>query len=449
MAKSRKPSSSDLPGKVAEVLARAVVPGSHLALGLSGGIDSVSLLSILRHLAPLRQFSLSAVHVDHGISPNSAKWADFCAGLCAGLKVPFRRETVDIEPYRSFGLEGAARRARYDVFARIDADFLVLAQHRDDQAETLLLQLLRGSGLRGLSGMSRARAIPGARASLLRPLLEIPREEIEEYALANSLAWIEDESNLDVARRRNFLRHKIVPLLETQFAGARATIARTATHLAEAGELLEEMARADLERAGGGPVIELSLLRELGEARAKNLLRHLCDVRGIPPFSTARLDELLRQLLLAREDAAVRMAASGWEFRRYRGGLYLDREQASNAGLRESWSGENALPLLELGGILRLKPEEGRGLSLQKLRDAPVTVRLRRGGETLRTDPRRPRRTLKNFFQEQGIPPWRRDRLPLLYCGDQLVSVPGIGDACEFRASPGEAGLIVTWESLA
>jgi tRNA(Ile)-lysidine synthase len=448
MAKSRKPSSSDLPGKVAEVLARAIVPGSHLALGLSGGVDSVSLLSILLHLAPARQFSLRAVHVNHGISPNSGRWAEFCAALCARLQVPFELETVDIGPYGRFGLEGAARRARYDVFARSEADFVVLAQHRDDQAETLLLQLLRGSGLRGLSGMSRARAIPGTPVSLLRPLLDVSRDEIEAYARANSLAWIEDESNLDVVRRRNFLRHKVLPLLETQFAAARATIARTAAHLAEAGELLDEMARGDLERAGGGPVIELSVLRELGESRAKNLLRHLCDVRDIPPFSAARLDELLRQLLQAREDAAVRMVASGWEFRRYRGRLYLDPEPASRADLRESWNGENSLPLLALGGVLRFKPEEGRGLSLDKLSRAPVTVRLRHGGETLRTDQRRPRRTLKNLFQEQGVPPWRRDRLPLLYSGEDLVSVPGIGTACDFHATPGEPGLIVTWEPL-
>jgi tRNA(Ile)-lysidine synthase len=391
---------------------------------------------------------LRAVHVDHGISPNSGRWAEFCGALCARLQVPFDLERVDITPYRSFGLEGAARRARYDVFARVEADFVVLAQHRDDQAETLLLQLLRGSGLRGLSGMSGVRAIPGARASLLRPMLEVPREEIEAYARANSLAWIEDESNLDVVRRRNFLRHKVLPLLETQFAAARTTIARTAAHVTEAGELLDQMARRDLERAGGGSVIELSVLRGLGDSRAKNLLRHLCDVRGIPPFSAAQLEELLRQLLGAREDAEVRMAASGWEFRRYRGRLYLDPEQTLKADMHESWNGENSLPLLALGGILRFKPEEGRGLSLEKLRHAPVTVCLRRGGETLQTDQRRPRRTLKNLFQEQGIPPWRRDRLPLLYCGDDLVSVPGVGDACDFQATRGEPGLIVTWEPL-
>lgn len=446
MAKSRKPSSSDLPGKVAEFLAGAIAPGSNLVLGLSGGIDSVSLLTILRQLAPTLRFSLRAVHVDHGISPNSRAWAEFCATLCAKLQVPLEIETVDIGPHRKLGLEGAARRARYEVFARLGGDFIVLAQHRDDQAETLLLQLLRGAGLRGLSGMSRTRTIPGVHVALLRPLLDVAREEIESYARANSLSWIEDESNLDVTRRRNFLRRDVLPLLETRFPAARATIARTARHLAEAGELLDATARKDLERAGDLSVVEVRVLRDLGEVRARNLLRYLCDVRDIAPLSAAQLGELLRQLLGTREDAAVRMTASGWEFRRYRGRLYLDREQAAKADVRETWKGENSLPLLALGGILKFKPEEGRGLSLEKLRSAQVTVRLRRGGERLRIDRRRPRRTLKNLFQEQGIAPWRRSRLPLLYCGDQLVSVPGIGDACEFQALPGEPGLIVTWE---
>jgi len=448
MAKSGKPSSGDLPGKVAEVLSRAVTPGAHLVVALSGGVDSVSLLTVLLGLAPSLQFSLRAVHVDHRISPNSRSWAEFCASLCARLQVPFETETVDIAPYRKFGLEAAARRARYDAFARVDADFVALAQHRDDQAETLLLQLLRGAGLRGLSGMSPVRSIPGARARLLRPMLDVAREDIESYARANSLSWIEDESNADVARRRNFLRREVLPLLESHFPAGRSTIARTAAHLAEASELLDEMAREDLESAEDASAVDLIIFRDLGEARAKNLLRYLCEMRDIPPFSAARLGDLLRQLLHAREDAAVRVAASGWEFRRYRGRLYLERQRIAKTDVSEKWSGESALPLLALGGILKFKPEEGRGLSLEKLRGAPVTVRLRHGGEKLKTDERRPRRTLKNLLQERGIPPWRRDRLPLLYCGEQLVSVPGIGDACEFRALPGESGLIVTWESL-
>jgi tRNA(Ile)-lysidine synthase len=436
-----------LPERVAAVLAPRIFPGAHLALGLSGGLDSVALLSILLELAPALKFSLRAVHVHHGISRNATRWAEFCARLCAGFRVPLQVEAVDIDPYRDLGLEAAARRARYEAFARVDADFIVLAQHRDDQAETLLLRLLRGAGLRGLAAMSPVRALSGTRARLLRPLLAMSRAEIETYARLRGLEWIEDESNVDTLRQRNFLRHEVFPLIERQFPAMRATIARAAAHLAEARGLVDEMARGDFERCGGATAVDIPALHRLGEARAKNVLRHWCETLGIEPLSAVRTTELLRQLRESRADAGLSDAGPGWTFLRYREKLYLRRaSETVERNLCEVWDGGNALPMLSLGGVLKFKPEEGRGLSLARLRAGRVTVRLRQGGERLRLDAGRPRRTLKNLFQERGIPPWRRDCLPLIFCGDELVSVPGIGDACEFRAAPGEAGLIVTWE---
>ena len=171
--------------------------------------------------------------------------------------------------------------------------------------------------------------------------------------------------------------------------------------------------------------------------------------REYQALSAARTTELLRQLRESRADARFSFAMPGWTFLRYREKLYLLRaSEPVERNLREVWDGANALPLLSLGGVLKFKPEEGRGLSLARLRAGRVTVRLRQGGERLRLDAGRPRRTLKNLFQEQGSPPWRRDRLPLIFCGEELVCVPGIGDACEFRATPEEAGLIVTWEQF-
>lgn len=435
-----------MPGKVAAALAPAIFPGAHLVLGLSGGLDSVTLLALLQSLAPTLGFSLRAVHVNHGISPNAAHWAEFCTALCNRSRVPLQLETVSIAPYQSLGLEGAARRARYEVFARIDADFMVLAQHRDDQAETLLLRLLRGSGVRGLAAIPSSRSLAGARSRLLRPMLAVSRSEIETYARSQELEWVEDESNADTLRRRNFLRHEVLPLLERQFPSARATIARAAGHLAEARDLLDEMARHDLERCGGS-ALDARVLLEFGVPRAKNLLRYWCESKGIQALAAARIDELMRQLRVSRLDAHVAMAVPGWNFLLHRGKLHLERDAgALERDFCEIWDGANAVPLLDLGGALRFKPEEGRGLSVAKLRSGPVSLRSRRGGERLRLDPRRPRRTLKNLFQERGVPPWRRNRLPLVFCGADLVAVPGIGEACEFRAAPGEAGLIVTWE---
>ena len=438
-----------MPERVAAAIAAAVSPGARLALGLSGGMDSVALLSVLAGHAAGLNFSLSAVHVNHGISPNAARWAEFCAGLCARLGVPLQVAPVDIGPYRDLGLEGAARKVRYEVFSRVDADFVVLAQHRDDQAETLLLRLLRGAGLRGLAAMSASRSLEGTHARLLRPLLGVPRTEIEAYARALGLEWIEDESNADTARQRNFLRHEVLPALEKQFPAAREAIARAAANLGEARELLDAMAQGDLLACGGDDSVDIPALLDLGEARAKNVLHYWCGLHGIEPPSAARLAELMRQLRESRVDAQSGLAADMWRFARYRNRLHLRPEAPTAEGdLHEVWNGESALPLLALGGVLRFKPEEGRGLSAARLRAERVTVRLRQGGEHLRLDHRRPRRSLKNLFQEQGVPPWHRDRLPLVFCGENLVYVPGIGDACEFRAAPDEAGLIVTWEPL-
>ena len=410
-------------------------------------MDSVALLSALAELAQGMRFSLRAVHVNHGISPNAARWATFCAELCARLRVPLQLEAVDIAPYRTLGLEGAARKARYEVFSRLEADFVVLAQHRDDQAETLLLRLLRGAGLRGLAAMSPLRSIFGANARVLRPLLEVARADIEAYARLRGLEWVEDESNDDTVRRRNFLRHEAFPLLERRFPSAREAIARAAANLAEARELLDAVARSDLESCGAGDTVSIPDLRRLGDARAKNVLRHWCDARGMEPLSAARLTELLRQVKESRADSRTSITVGSWRFLRHRDKLFLQPATSTvERSLKEVWNGENAMPLLALGGVLKFKPEEGRGLSVERLRAGRVTVRLRQGGERLRPDARRPRRTLKNLFQERGVPPWQRDRLPLLYCGEDLVSVPGLGDACEFQAMPGEAGLIVTWE---
>ena len=447
MGSSGNSSPAELPGRVAAEIAPSIFPGANLALGLSGGIDSAALLDVLVELAPVLRFSLRAVHVDHGISPHSGRWAEFCARLCARSQTPLQVESVDIAPYRDLGLEGAARRVRYEAFARVDADFIVLAQHRDDQAETLLLRLLRGAGPRGLASMSSLTSFSGARPRLLRPLLGISRSDIEAYARSRGLEWVEDESNADTLRRRNFLRHEVLPLLERQFPAAKATIARAAAHLAETRELLDGIAKSDLEGCGSGGGLDIPLLRSLGVARAKNLLRYFCEVRGVQSLSAAQTTELLRQVAESRPDSRVSLVRRDWVFLRYRDTLHLEpAAKAVERDFCENWNGENAMPLLALGGVLKFKPEEGRGVSFARLRADPVTVRVRRGGERLRLDHRRPRRTLKNLFQERGVPPWDRDSLPLVFSGEQLVSVPGIGDACEFRAAPGEAGLIVTWE---
>lgn len=442
MANSRKSKSDDLIGRATSAL--AVAPrGASLLLGLSGGVDSVVLLHLLSRLAPIHGWRLSALHVNHGISPRAGVWADFCASLCARLDVPLKIELVDIAPLREMGIEAAARELRHAALSRQQADFIALAHHQDDQAETLLLQLLRGAGVRGASAMPSVKMRHDAPA-LLRPLLDVPRSELEAYAKAHKLDWVEDESNADVGYPRNFLRHCVFPVLEEGFPAYRETLARSVRHFAETSGLLDELAAQD----GGvaGESLEVARLESLSPARAKNLLRYFLHVSGAPMPRAAQLEDMLQQLVAARRDAAVKIEFGGWQLARFKGRAYVFRALGeADRNFNIPWRGEAELALPELGGNLSFEPCVGQGMSLEKLKRGAMTVRLRQGAERIRLNEKRPARTLKNLLQEHDIPPWRRETLPLLYCGDAFVAAPGIGVSCGWQAGQGEPGIVLRW----
>ncbi len=449
--KSKRNSVEPLEWQVAAALKSVLFPGARLSLGLSGGIDSVVLLEVLRRLAPKLDFRLACVHVNHGISPNAGRWAAFCARRCTRLGIPLNRYAVDVSPYRAEGLEAAARRARYKVFAAQEADFVVLAQHQDDQAETLLLQLLRGAGVHGGAAMPilRSRWQDGeAVPALLRPMLTVPRSRIEIYAKAQRLSWVEDESNADTVRQRNFLRHRVLPLIGEAFPGYRATLSRAAGHLAEARALLDELAQRDAKRAVRGNRIALAELRRMGGARAGNLLRWFLAQLGSPAPEADHLREMLRQLAEAADDADVRIRAGAFELRRYDGHAYVLPALADPApDLWREWDGARVWPLPELGGTLHFSRRKGSGLACARVGEQGLDARLRQGGEKLRLHTKGPTRSLKKLLQEARMPPWERERLPLLYCGDVLVAVPGLGVASGWQAQAGETGWQLAWRS--
>lgn len=448
MASSKKLPPGELPGYVANKLGQWQASGRHLMLALSGGADSVVLLDILVQLRDSLHFRLSALHVNHQISPNAARWAEFCAGLCAARDVPFQAVKVDIPHHKGESLEALARAARYRIFSGQQADFLVLAQHLDDQAETLMLQLLRGAGAKGLSAMGVMREESCA-PHYVRPMLDVPRKTILDYAHAHSLLWVEDESNANIAFDRNYLRHQVLPLLELRFPGYRETFARTSRNLAESALLTDDLAQID----GAGSIVDgrlrVDVLRGLSEARAKNLLRYWLAEQGVPMASAGRLENMLQQLRSPRDDVQIHVALGGVAIRRYRGEAHVEAA-GPLAELREvalSWPFQGVLELPWASGRLVFEQVVGQGLSVARLSEAPVTIRLRQGGERLHPDCRRPTRTLKNLLQEAGVPPWQRQRLPLLYCGEKLVFVPGIGAECEYQSNKGEIGVVVNFET--
>ncbi|MEN6629017.1 MAG: tRNA lysidine(34) synthetase TilS, partial [Sulfuricella sp.] len=321
-------------------------------------------------------------------------------------------------------------------------------QHLDDQAEPRLLQLWRGSGAKGLRAMAERREGGGmVEPHYVRPLLDVPRQAILDYARANNLEWVEDESNMDIAFDRNYLRHQVMPLLERRFPGYRQTFARTSRNLADSVELMDDLAQLDCAAAAAGGRLRVDALVSLTMPRGRNLLRFWLPTQDVPTPSAGRLENMMQQLCSSRDDAKIRIQLGDAVIRRYRGEIYVER---STHALQQEfclpWALQDTIDLPGLGGCLRFECAVGRGLNHAKLVAEPVTIRLRQGGERLRPDCRRPNRSLKNLLQEAGVPPWQRQKLPLLFSGENLVYVPGIGAECGYQAVEGEPGVIVKFE---
>ncbi len=459
MASSRKsPKSNALLAHVAAILKQHVKRGDRLVAGLSGGVDSVVMLDLLKGLSKSLHFELAALHVNHQINPRSGRFAAFCRAFCKSHAIPLT--VVRVTVARGNSLEAAARAARYQAFRRLPADFIALAHNLDDQAETVFLQLLRGAGVKGLSAMPVVRKDEGARMkaearpsstihhhpSILRPLLEIPRSEIEAYARSHKLEWIEDDSNTDTAFDRNFVRHRILPVIAQRYPSYRRTLLRTSRNFAEAAQLLDELAAADAQLSGLG--LKIAVLRAFSSARAKNVVRHFLALHGVLMPNAARLDECVRQVLNERRKKRLIIELDGHTLRRFADELrVVPISRAVARGFMRRWKGESQFHVPELGGTLVLKKCRGAGISLAKLSAQPVSVRVRQGGERFRPHPNRPRHSLKNLLQEARVPPWLRDRLPLLFAGDTLVYVPGIGVDCDFQAAGGERGVQPHWRA--
>jgi tRNA(Ile)-lysidine synthase len=435
--KSKRSKRRDLAAHVAAHLKAVVAPGSRVVLGLSGGVDSVVLLDVLAHLARRMSFELRALHVNHQLSPNAAAWARFCRELSRerGIACTVRRVAVE----RGNSTERAAREARYAALRSARADVIALAHNADDQAETVLLQLLRGAGVKGLSAMP---IVNRARPPVVRPLLHITRAEIEAYARRGKLEWIEDESNLSGAYLRNWLRHEIAPRIAERVPAYRSILTRAARRFAETGELLEELARID----GAGEALSAARLKTMSAARARNVLRHALAEHGYRMPEAERLNEALRQALTARSDARIEVDLGECTLRRRGDVLHLTpAHNAVAADLRVTWNGESQIAVAALDGVLAMRRTRGAGLSLARLQSEPVTIRRREGGEKLQPASNRPTRTVKNLLQEADVPAWDRERLPFIYSGDALACIPGVAVDHRFQAGPGEASIDPLW----
>ncbi len=420
-------------------------PASKLLLALSGGLDSSVLLHLLVSLKPILRFELHALHVHHGLSPNADAWAALCTEQCQSLDVPIRVVQVNVDQSSKLGIEAEARQMRYqalfDERLSIQADFIVTAHHQDDQAETFILQLMRGAGVKGLSSMAEVDRI----RSLIRPLLRVSRQALYDYAIQNELQWCDDESNDNTQYERNFVRHDVMPILQARYPSVKSVLSRTASHLAEANALLNTLAEIDAQTLVVNDSVCLQGLSQLSNSRAKNLLRWWFAQHYLSMPTSDHLAEMLQQLLNAKPDAELSIKIQHYTLRRYQQRAYLSIEQI-NEPFDLVWNGENEL-MVPNGGKLIFRQVEGAGLAL-KFGMTRLRITNRSGGEQFKPDVLRPTRTLKHLLQAANIPPWQRDHLPLIYWQDTLACVPGVGVAHELRASKNELGLDITWQAL-
>ncbi|MGH8030369.1 MAG: tRNA lysidine(34) synthetase TilS [Arenimonas sp.] len=409
------PSRLDLPA----------LPAAPILVGLSGGMDSTVLLHALAADPAARARGLRAIHVDHGLHVASLDWAEHCIRACAelGIELAVRRMRVVGD---GCGPEAAARSARLAAFADElrPGEWLAVAHHQEDQAETLLLRLLRASGGEGLAAMRPTR--PFARGTLWRPLLELPRSRLRAYADAHGLRWIEDPSNAQVVFDRNFLRHRVLPVLAERWPRAAASLGRSATLLAGDADLLaEETARRLAQLQGLDPgVIARGRLQAESPAWRARLLRAWIASLGLAPLPARSLAAIEADLLPARDDAQACVAWPGAEVRAWRDGLYADAGRpALPADWSVTWDGRGALPL-PTGHALSCV-DTGGGDPLPALATlAPLRLSARQGGERLRLPGRTHTHAVKKLLQALDVPPWERERLPLAHAADgELVAV--------------------------
>lgn len=421
--------------------------GKNIWLAYSGGIDSHVLLHILATSHHSELANLQVVHIDHGLQSESAKWAQHCLAVCEALNVNFQCLHVDVTDIANLGLEAAARKARYDAIARLVSpeDVVLTAQHQHDQAETVLLQLLRGAGPKGLSAMASHSRINSV--TLVRPLLAVTQNDIVAYAKHYELHWMEDPSNVETRWNRNYIRHDLWPLIEQRWPSAAKTLSRSAQHCAEASELMTELAEQDLAllitRRNS---LSISALLALSSARQRNVLRYYIESEQFSLPSTTNLQRVIDEVCSTAGDKTPLVSWSGVEVRRYQDDLYLMTPlSAHNSSVTYQCEGIEAIPLVT-NETLVWQAIQGRGLSSKTMSER-LTIHYRNGGERIMLSGQHQHKSLKHLFQQWQVPPWQRDRIPLLFCDDVLIAVVGYAFAEGYEAKADEIGFIATLQT--
>ncbi len=384
----------------------------------SGGLDS----HVLLHSVSTYFTDVRAIHVHHGLNAQADLWASHCQQTCKSLNIPLTIEKIQL-PTPHQNIEALAREKRYEVFSKIIGpdEALLTAHHQDDQAETLLLQLFRGAGLKGLSSMAEKMSF--GQGVLLRPFLHISQSTIRQYALTHQLAWIEDDSNNNLQFQRNFLRQQLIPLIQTQWPGIHKTLSRSAGHMANAQTLLETLATQDLkEIIQPNQTLWIPALCQLSTQRQQNVIRYWLTQRNLPLPSQQKLQSIQKTVLNCNPDANPIVTWTGVEIRRYRQQLYaLNSAQNTKITKCYEWNLNENLEIEGASKPLTKEALTAQGIHLPSIEK--LTIRFRQGGERCLLPGHTHSKSLKKLFQAWGIPPWERNKIPLIYHNDQLIAV--------------------------
>lgn len=425
---------------------------SRLWIGYSGGVDSHVLLHALHQLVHTKNIALSlqAIHVHHGISSNADHWQSHCEQVCEALKIPLTVQRVCVDSESGDGLEAAARDARYQGFQQVlgDGRILALAHHQQDQAETLLYRLFRGTGIEGLKGMRVLAYRKGL--TLFRPLLGLSKDTILEYAREHQLKWIEDESNQDLTLQRNYIRHQVLPTIQKQWPQVERTLSRLANLADETSTIVDTVAKIDWDDCSHpqDKTLDLACLFQLPLARQKALIRFWCQQHQCELPSEAQLNTILDVFASADEDKQPEVCWGEVRVRRYLDRLWLLQNLPDfDATDQLSWTEPENIALIS-GGQLQVESTQGKGLATKYFQNHRITIRYRQGSEKIRRPKRQHSEKIKNLMQTYLVPPWLRPRLPLVYVDDCLAYIPSIGVAEEFAAQENEEGALLSWDLL-
>ncbi|MDT8370740.1 MAG: tRNA lysidine(34) synthetase TilS [Gammaproteobacteria bacterium] len=422
-----------------DVIANA--KGKRVWVAYSGGIDSHVLLHLLATSGRSELNNLHVIHINHGLHADSNKWTQHCADVAAGLRVAFTNINVVVDNIASLGMEAAARQARYHAIQTSvsEGDVVLTAQHQHDQAETLLLQLLRGAGPKGLAGMAKMTQL--GKAQLVRPFLTVSQTDIVAYARRHDLKWIDDPSNVETRWARNYIRHDLWPNIEKRWPAVAKTLSRSAQHCAEASQLLDELAQLDIDAlVDVTHSLSINQLVRFNAARQRNVLRYFISLHTSSLPSTVCLEQILTKVCHAREDANPLVQWADVEARRYQDRLHI-RSRVNRHDPKQVVTLADSAPIkLDDDRCVVWQQAVGQGLS-KAIIEAGLTIKFRQGGERIKLSESH-HSSLKHLFQQWSVPPWLRDSVPLIYREQELIAVVGYGLAEAYTVAEREQGYL-------